>query len=276
MATKTKKPSSGYTEDWLPLRGIQNNMIITRDNHKVAGVKISPKNIFILDSISQENTLIGLKNFYNMIDFEFWLVVADRPVDISVYMSQMQLLYNETQNPAIRKLIRQDIEKGQTFIHNNIVDTEYYFLFRAKDPELLQKRVRMMINGLATCGLNASQASNSDLRVILDTKEIPEKKIKELGDNISYKQLSLVYDGEFNFTATLTISVGKEHKGKYGNLYYYNEKNELEFVDSAVIGTNGKVSLEFTHASDYVIVIGENMEQMIQTLVITHQSFHSY
>ena len=168
MATKTRKPSSGYTEDWLPLRGIQNNMIITRDNHKVAGVKISPKNIFILDSISQENTLIGLKNFYNMIDFEFWLVVADRPVDISVYMSQMQLLYNETQNPAIRKLIRQDIEKGQTFIHNNIVDTEYYFLFRAKDPELLQKRVRMMINGLATCGLNASQASNSDLRVILD------------------------------------------------------------------------------------------------------------
>ncbi len=168
MATKTKKPSSGYTEDWLPLRGIQNNMIITRDNHKVAGVKISPKNIFILDGISQENTLIGLKNFYNMIDFEFWLVVADRPVDISVYMSQMQLLYNETQNPAIRKLIRQDIEKGQTFIHNNIVDTEYYFLFRAKDPELLQKRVRMMINGLATCGLNASQASNADLRVILD------------------------------------------------------------------------------------------------------------
>ena len=63
MATKTKKPSSGYTEDWLPLRGIQNNMIITRDNHKVAGVKISPKNIFILDSISQENTLIGLTAF---------------------------------------------------------------------------------------------------------------------------------------------------------------------------------------------------------------------
>ena len=54
------------------------------------------------------------------------------------------------------------------FINNNIVDTEYYFLFRAKDPELLQKRVRMMINGLATCGLNASQASNADLRVIMD------------------------------------------------------------------------------------------------------------
>ena len=168
MATKTKKPSSGYTEDWLPLRGIQNNMIITRDNHKVAGVKISPKNIFILDSISQENTLIGLKNFYNMIDFEFWLVVADRPVDISVYMSQMQLLLNDTHSPAVRKLIMQDIDKGEKFIRNNVVDTEYYFLFRGKDPDLLMKRVRQMINGLATCGLNASLISNSDLKLVME------------------------------------------------------------------------------------------------------------
>lgn len=163
-----KRSSRGFTEDWLPVRGIQNNMIITTDNQKVTGVKITPRNIFILDPQAQNNVLISLKNFYNMIDFEFWLVVADRPVDISVYMSQLQLLYNETQAPAIRKLISQDIEKGQTFINNNIVDTEYYFLFKSKDPDLLQKRIRMMINGLATCGLNAAQVSNDDLRVILD------------------------------------------------------------------------------------------------------------
>ena len=143
-------------------------MIITYNNMKVTGVKISPKNIFILDQYSQDNVLIGLKNFYNTIDFEFWLVVADRPVDISVYMSQLQLLYNDTQSPAIRKLIMQDIDKGNTFINNNIVDTEYYFLFKDKDTDLLQKRIRMMINGLATCGLNASQTTNDDLRVILD------------------------------------------------------------------------------------------------------------
>ena len=44
----------------------------------------------------------------------------------------------------------------------------YYFLFKHKDVELLQKRIRMMINGLAQCGLNASQASNQDLRLILE------------------------------------------------------------------------------------------------------------
>ena len=159
---------SGFTEDWLPVRAIQNNMIIVRDGNKVTGVKITPRNIFILDPDTQNNILIGLRNFYNTIDYEFWLIVADRPVDISVYMSQMQLLLNETTSPAVRKLIMQDIDKGEKFIRNNVVDTEYYFIFKTKDVDLLQKRVRQMINGLATCGLNASLVSNSDLRLLLE------------------------------------------------------------------------------------------------------------
>ena len=163
-----KSNTSGFTEDWLPVKSIQNNMIITSNNDKVTGVKITPRNIFILDPGTQENMLIGLRNFYNTIDYEFWLIVADRPVDISVYMSQMQLLLNETSSPAVRKLIMQDIEKGETFIRNNVCDTEYYFLFKGKDPDLLMKRVRQMITGLASCGLNSSLISNSDLRLILE------------------------------------------------------------------------------------------------------------
>ena len=165
---KAKKTISPYTEDWTPVESIQNGMIVTNDRMKVTGVKITPRNIFILSPESQANILIALRNFYSTIDFEFWLVVADRPVDISVYMSQLQLLYNEASSPAIRKLINQDIEKGQSFINNNIVDTEYFILFKDSSDDMIQKKVRQLINGLATCGLNASQTSNDDLRVILD------------------------------------------------------------------------------------------------------------
>ena len=166
MATQAK--NSGFTEDWLPIHSIQNNMIITKDNTKVTGVKVYPKNIFILDTQTQDNILINLRNFYNTLDYEFWLVVADRPVDISVYMSQMQLLLNNTSSPNIRKLIMQDIQKGEQFIQNNVVDTEYYFLFKGKDADVLQKRVRQMINGLASCGLNASLVTNSELKLIME------------------------------------------------------------------------------------------------------------
>lgn len=165
---KSTSVGSKYTEDWIPVKSITNGMIVLDNNKKVTGVKIRPRNIFIMDQGSQDNTLIALKNFYNTIDFEFWLISADRPVDISGYLARLQLLYNQTSSPAIRKLINQDIQKANDFMDNNVSDTEYYILFREKNPELITKRIRTLITGLANCGLEATQTSNQDLRVIIN------------------------------------------------------------------------------------------------------------
>lgn len=160
--------SSAYTENWLPIKNIVNNTILLDNKKMVTGVKIQPRNIFILDENVQNGVLDSLKTFYNLIDFEFWLVVADRPVDINLYISQLQLQLNDTQNPVLRKLIYDDIKKAELFINNDVVDTEYFILFKESDNDALQKKVRLLINNLASCGLIASQTSNEDLRMILD------------------------------------------------------------------------------------------------------------
>ena len=162
------KKKGKYTEDWIPVKAITNGMVVLDDNTKLTGVKITPRNIFILDESSQLAVIDGLKNFYNTIDYEFWVVVADRPVDISLYLSQLQLLYNNVKHNQIRKLITQDVEKANEFTNYNVVDTEYYILFKSTKQELIQKKIRILINNLAACGLNASQTTNDDLRVILD------------------------------------------------------------------------------------------------------------
>lgn len=169
LEAKTKtKSNSKYTEDWIPIRNISNGMIVLDNKKKVTGVKIRPRNIFILEQGTQDNVLIALKNFYNMIDFEFWLISADRPVDLNNYLARLQLLYNQTPNPAVRKLINQDIDKANDFMNNNITDTEYYILFKEKNDDLIQKRLRTLVTGLANAGLEATQVSNDDLRIILD------------------------------------------------------------------------------------------------------------
>ena len=162
------KKKSRFTEDMIPVQAINNGMILLNSQEKVTGVKIQPRNIFILDFETQNSMLSNLKNMYNQIDYEFWLVVADRPVDISVYLSQLQLLYNQEQNPAVRKLIAEDINKGHSFMNNNVVDTEYFILFKERDLDKIQKRIRNLINSLSAAGLTARQTSNEDLRVILD------------------------------------------------------------------------------------------------------------
>jgi len=168
-----KKKSNSFTEDWLPISNISNGCIITDDKSYITGIKINPKNIFILDRSEQDRVVFGLNNFYNTIDYEFWLVIADRPVDLSIYLAELQLMYNngnKSGNAQNRKLIVEDINKANSFMGKdyNVVDTEYYILFKEKNPEIVKKRLRNLIMGLANVGLASFQVTNDDLRMLLD------------------------------------------------------------------------------------------------------------
>lgn len=167
---KINKKAQKYAENWLPVKSILNGCIQLDDGMQVTGVKVQPKNIFIMDYDSQKNVIYNLRNFYNTLDYEFWIICADRPVDINIYLSQLQLLYNNVTTPVMKKLIMQDINKANLFMSKEIgvADTEYFILFREKRPEIIHKRIQNIISGLASCGLNSSQTSNDDLRVLLD------------------------------------------------------------------------------------------------------------
>ena len=169
-STNKKNSTRKFAEDWLPIRGIQNGEIILDNGIRVTGVKVRPRNIFILDYDSQSNAIFNLRSFYNTLDYPFWLIIADRPVDINVYLAQLKLLYNTVQTQAIRKLVREDIEKANLFMSKevNVTDTEYFILFRERRPEVIQKRLQNMISGLAGAGLQSTQVSNDDLRVLID------------------------------------------------------------------------------------------------------------
>ncbi len=168
MSLATK--SEGSTEKWVPVRAINNGEIILDNGFRVTGVKVRPRNIFILDYDSQNNAIFNLRNFYNTLDYPFWLIIADRPVDINVYVAQLKLLYNQVGSQTIRKLIKEDMDKAALFMSKevNVTDTEYFLLFKDKRPEVIQKRIQSLISNLANAGLQSSQVSNDDLRVLLD------------------------------------------------------------------------------------------------------------
>lgn len=168
----TKKPEtkvqSKYTESFVPIKSIANGMIVLDNNEKVTGLKIQPKNIFILDSTSQSAVISNLKNVYNVINYEFWLIIAGRPVDINLYLSQLQISFNTSSDQKIKKLIMEDINKANMFMSNGVVDTEFYLLFKHKDNDVLQKRIKSLITQFKSADLNTSQTTNDDLRILLD------------------------------------------------------------------------------------------------------------
>lgn len=87
---------------------------------------------------------------------------------------------------------------------------------------------------------------------------ISVKVINALTGECTYILITLEYDGEFGCKATLVADMGADNSGYWANLYWYVDDDEFEFITSGVIGKDGKVRLEFTHASEYAIVLDDH------------------
>ncbi|MEG0793981.1 MAG: dockerin type I repeat-containing protein, partial [Lachnospiraceae bacterium] len=104
--------------------------------------------------------------------------------------------------------------------------------------------------------ITAAALQNINLEVKQGTDNIPQSVITETAGTKPVKQLSLTHEGEFGFTATLTVNVGVEYAGQNGTLYYYHG-GTLEYVGTQKIDAEGNIQEQFSHASDYAVVIGD-------------------
>ena len=142
---------------------------------------------------------------------------------------------------------------GTTVVPKDVIDS-----IKGKDTTL----VLDMGNGLSwkIYGKDITDAAGDiDFGVTIGDgagKSIPVDVINNVTGERSSLNLTLAYDGEFGFTATLTVNMESKDAGLYANLFYYNEQTgELEFISAGQIDSDGNVELVFTHASDYTIVV---------------------
>ncbi|MFR2367453.1 MAG: GLUG motif-containing protein [Anaerobutyricum sp.] len=145
------------------------------------------------------------------------------------------------------------VMNGTTVVPKDVIDS-----IKGKDTTL----VLDMGNGLSwkIYGKDITDAAGDidfDVTVGADAgKSIPVDVINNVTGEHSSLNLTLAYDGEFGFTATLTVNMESKNAGLYANLFYYNEQTgELEFISAGQIDPDGNVELVFTHASDYTIVV---------------------
>lgn len=122
-----------------------------------------------------------------------------------------------------------------------------------KNVDLVLKindRITWTINGETV-----NSAKDVNMRARLNTKSIPQSAVEKISDGNSFVQLSLSHNGVFGFDAVMTVALGTRYDGMFANLLYYDPKaEELEFIDCGIV-SNGKTTLDFSHASDYVIVL---------------------
>ena len=95
-----------------------------------------------------------------------------------------------------------------------------------------------------------------DLGVEMGSNGIPVDVVNTITGEVGTVQITLAHNGEFGFTMTLSAPLGEENAGYWANLYHYDEEAEkLNFEAAAKIDEDGSVTIPFSHASQYAIVI---------------------
>ena len=70
---KVKIASQKFAEDWLPVKDIRNGEIILDNGYSVTGIKIKPRNIFILEN----NNLIFFFRVFRYYIFSLTIFIID-------------------------------------------------------------------------------------------------------------------------------------------------------------------------------------------------------
>lgn len=161
--------------------------------------------------------------------------------------------------------VEQTNEGGTVAIDMNgttTVPSDIFEQLQGKDIEIvfqMKDGITWTINGKNVTDIRG----DIDFGVTLGSnagKNIPVDVINQVTGEHYSVNLTLAYDGEFGFTATLTVNMEEENAGYYANLFYYNPENDtLEFMCAGEIEADGNVALTFNHASDYTIVISDTI-----------------
>ena len=191
-------------------------------------------------------------------------VPATKPAVTPVPDTKMPYLKNDTGKNSWELIAEQlenapdsdviDVEmNGTTTVPGDIFDTikgrDVTAVFHMGDG------ITWTVNGKDV----TAAGKNIDLGVVFGGeagKTIPVEIINNVTGERYSVNLTLAYDGEFGFRATLTVNMDKKNAGLFANLFYYNEQSgELEFICAGEIDSQGEVGLTFTHASDYTIIV---------------------
>lgn len=121
---------------------------------------------------------------------------------------------------------------------------------------------------LDTKTIGQAAIEEMDMNVQLQKGIIDAGLIETLAEGRDYLEIRLAHDGEFGFTALLTIPVAEDNIGRLANLFYMNEETgKLEYQMVSEVTEEAEVSFTFSHASDYLIVFAdEDMEEAVSRL----------
>lgn len=131
------EPITGPAFDFLPIAGVEDNLILFKDGGVAMVLESSSLNFWLLNEKEQEAVIYSYAALLNSLSFPLQIVVSSKKKDISTYLRYLERKRGEIKNPKLiqaldsyKKFIIQTIKK------TNILDKNFYIVIYFSPLEL--------------------------------------------------------------------------------------------------------------------------------------------
>lgn len=121
------------SQNLIPLKAIDSELILTPDNYLIQGIKVSALNLDLMSRLERKNLFQKYEGFLKSMYFDFQQETVSQPVDLKQYLASNTKQLEGTDNPYRRELLDDYIEyirdKGTS---RSVMQRQRYILFSEK------------------------------------------------------------------------------------------------------------------------------------------------
>ncbi|MCE9629046.1 MAG: hypothetical protein K8Q91_03575 [Candidatus Vogelbacteria bacterium] len=128
------------TQDFVPIKEIRDGVVILRDGGLRLVLIASSINFALKSADEKTAILLQYQNFLNSLDFHIQIFIQSRRLDISPYISTLEVRLKEQTNELLKVQTREYIGFIKSFTENNNVMTKTFFISIPYEPAVYKNK----------------------------------------------------------------------------------------------------------------------------------------
>jgi NADH:ubiquinone oxidoreductase subunit C len=138
------------TQKWIPVQGIRDGIILTKDGRYVKVLEVMPVNFYLKSQIERQNIIYYFSSYLKTAPDNLQIKIITQKADIAGYEARMWELYEKEQVARCRELIEDNINEVRYLAANEAVTRRFFLVFgyesrmkaRANTAEAIAERLR--------------------------------------------------------------------------------------------------------------------------------------
>lgn len=165
-------------QEWLPVKDVNNSLLVRGDKYLVAILKIEPVNISLLSDNEKKRIISALHEVINGAQEPMQWLSIGRSVDLDGYIAKLEQKAQDTQDFARKKLLKGYIRQAaEMAAGGDTLERRFYVLLARKQgkhaDDELKSRARELASGIASAGLRAELCNDKQIIDLLFTFHQP-------------------------------------------------------------------------------------------------------